>query len=277
MPRSPLPASLVLCLAALTACRSKEPAHPATPEADLLRVTASDYAFEAPDSISAGVTTIRLINKGPSLHHVQLVRLDQGKTLPDFLEALKGGGPPPGWATLIGGPNSPVPGDSTTAVFPLDPGTYAIICLIPAADGMPHVAKGMAHGLTVTGPARVTAEPSSDLTIRLLDYDFQLSAPLTAGHHTIRLENGGQQWHELVLVKLLPGRTAMDFASWAEKMVGDAPGEMHGGISGILPGAHGSIVTDLAPGSYGLLCFFPDVKDGKPHVAHGMVKTFTVN
>jgi len=33
---------------------------------------------------------------------------------------------------------------------------------------------------------------------------------------------------------------------------------------------------DLAPGEYGLLCFLPDAKDGKPHFVHGMHKQITV-
>lgn len=276
MPSSPLP-TLVLgaLVVSLSGCQAKDPARSA--EANVLRVTTSDYAFELPDQVQAGVTAIRLINKGPSLHHVQLVRLDQGKTLADFLTALKAGGPPPQWATMIGGPNAAVPGDSSIAVLTLEPGSYAMICLIPGADGMPHFAKGMAHMLTVTGPAPAMAEPTADLTVKLVDYDFQFSTPLAAGHHTIRVENAGQQWHEMVLVKLGPGKTGMDFAAWAQKMTGTPPGEIHGGITGILPGAHVFIVTDLTPGDYALMCFFPDVKDGQPHLAHGMVKTITVS
>ena len=41
-------------------------------------------------------------------------------------------------------------------------------------------------------------------------------------------------------------------------------------------GSHAFIELDLKPGSYGLLCFVPDAKDGKPHAAHGMMRVFTV-
>ena len=34
--------------------------------------------------------------------------------------------------------------------------------------------------------------------------------------------------------------------------------------------------ADFAPGKYGLICFLPDAKDGKPHLAHGMVREITV-
>ena len=33
---------------------------------------------------------------------------------------------------------------------------------------------------------------------------------------------------------------------------------------------------DFAPGEYGMICFFPDAKDGKPHFMHGMIRQFSV-
>lgn len=33
----------------------------------------------------------------------------------------------------------------------------------------------------------------------------------------------------------------------------------------------------VTPGDYGLICFVPDAKDGKPHLVHGMVKTIKVS
>ena len=34
--------------------------------------------------------------------------------------------------------------------------------------------------------------------------------------------------------------------------------------------------ADLTAGEYALMCFVPDSKDGKPHFAHGMMKTIKV-
>jgi uncharacterized cupredoxin-like copper-binding protein len=218
-----------------------------------------------------------MIDNGPSLHHVQMVRLDQGKTMADFLTALKAGGPPPAWAVMVGGPNAASgPGDSSTAVLTLEPGNYAMICLIPGADGVPHVMKGMAHAITVAGPAGMGTEPTPDVTVTLSDYDFQPSQPLTAGHHVIRVENAGTQWHELVFVQLNPGKSAEDFAKWTDGFKGPPPGTLRGGSSGIMPGQHLFALVDLSPGDYGLICFFPDVKDGKPHFLHGMIKTVKI-
>ena len=55
-----------------------------------------------------------------------------------------------------------------------------------------------------------------------------------------------------------------------------APGTIHGGLSGIMPGTHAFIEVDLPPGEYGLLCVLPDRKDGKPHFMHGMQKQTNV-
>lgn len=286
MPRMRVYPLAAFCFTALATpgCQSKAASDPPAQAAaaspatagTLLRVTASDYTFDAPEQIPAGLTTIRLINKGPSLHHVELIKFDQGKTLPDFLAALRAGGPP-SWASMIGGPNVPEFGDSSTAIVTLDPGSYAIACFIPGTDGVPHLMKGMAHMLTVAGPATSSPEPVADLTAKLTDYDFQFSQPLTAGHHVIRVENDGPQVHEVTIVRLERGKTAMDVAKWSEKMVGPPPGAVHGGLSGIMPGEHMYIVIDLPAGEYGLICFFQDMHDGKPHYAHGMIKTITVS
>ena len=50
-----------------------------------------------------------------------------------------------------------------------------------------------------------------------------------------------------------------------------------GGISAMPKGAVGYVSVNLPPGEYALMCFLPDAKDGKPHLAHGMVKQFTIS
>jgi hypothetical protein len=248
-----------------------------TPAPAVVTVIATDYAFRAPAEIPAGLTTFRLVNQGPSLHHIQLIKLAEGKTADDFFAAMKAGGPFPKWATEAGGPNPPEVGDTALATVPLEPGNYVMLCFVPSADGQPHVMKGMATPLTVTGSgAGNQPEPKADLTMTLVDYSFQLSQPLSAGRHLIRVENAGGQPHEVAIIKLKPGKTPMDFAQWGEKPVGPSPATIHGGVSGIMPGTHAFVDVDLTPGEYGLLCFVPDSKDGKPHFVHGMVQTIKV-
>lgn len=241
-------------------------------------IVTTDYAFDAPSELPAGLTTFRLVNRGPSLHHVQLVKMGEGKTVEDFMAALKAGGPPPKWATMAGGPTPSELGDTSVTTMALEAGAYAMVCFIPGPDGIPHIAKGMVRPLKVTaGSGSTGAPPKADVVIKLVDYDFQLSQALTAGRHTIRIENAGPQEHEVVFVKLDKGKKPMDFAQWGEKQVGKPPGTLHGGVSGIMPGDTAFVEVDLEPGQYGLICFVPDHKDGKGHYVHGMAKRVIVS
>lgn len=239
-------------------------------------VTARDFAFQAPDTIAAGVTEFRLHNVGPSLHHVTLLRLGEGKTLADLYHAMGPGAPLPVWAVLIGGPNSPAPGAWASATLSLTPGHYAMICVIPDSAGVPHLAHGMAKEVVVTGTAK-GALPRADLSVNLLDYAFKWSRVPRAGKQSWLLSNGATQPHEMLVVRLAPGKTAQAFLAWVETgFRGSAPGTAMGGVAAMAPGEENVIDLDLAPGRYALICFVPDARDGKPHVAHGMVEEFEV-
>jgi plastocyanin len=275
-------ASLVGCRSdrASTAAESPSTASPAAAAPATVNITAKDFAFEAPASIPAGVTTMRLVNQGTQLHHAQLIKLEDGKSLVDLAQALKNPGSPPSWVKLVGGPNAVPPGREANATAVLVPGRYAYLCLIFGADMVVHAAKGMMHQFEVTGDSSVTAaeQPAPTATIKLNDYGFEPSTALAAGRHTIRVENAGPQPHELALLKLAPGKTVEDFAHWAEGgMKGPPPAEPIGGVVGLDKGGSSTFTADLTAGNYGLICFVPDAKDGKPHLAHGMMKTIMVS
>jgi hypothetical protein len=243
-----------------------------------ITVTANDYAFVAPDSVPAGLTEVRLENRGTEMHHVMLIRLDVGKTMSDLFATMKGDGPLPAWAREVGGPNTPGPGGESTAILRLTAGRYAMICVIPSPDGKPHVMKGMAKEVIVTPATSNTANANVRVssTMTLLDYAFQFSQPLQAGRQTIRVKNGAAQPHEVLVVRLQPGKKPADVLAWMEKMEGPPPGSPIGGTTPMAQGEENLITLDLTPGEYGLICFAPDAKDGKPHFAHGMVTQFTV-
>jgi uncharacterized cupredoxin-like copper-binding protein len=242
-------------------------------------VTATDFRFDAPATAPAGAVTIHLINHGKELHQVQLVKLEDGKTAADFAKALQTPGPPPSWIKFVGGPNGIAPGQEARATSVLAPGSYMYLCFIPSQDGVMHAAKGMVRPFEVTATSGAMAEaPAADVTITLTDYAFDSSQPLTAGAHTILVKNAGPQAHEIVLLRLPPGKKAEDFGRWAETgMKGPPPAEPLGGVGFLDKGSEGSFTADLTPGDYGFICFVPDAKDGKPHLAHGMMKTITVN
>lgn len=277
MRRSLIP--LAIALSPLAGCAPGTVRAAEAPAAQTLSVTASDFAFALPDTVAAGLTTIRLQNAGQELHHVQLIRLEDGHTFPELMEAMKAGGPPPAWAVDVGGPNTPVPGGASETTVMLEPGNYVLACFIPSPDGVPHIAKGMVKPLVVAataGAATAAEEPRADVRIRLTDYAFGIEGELTAGRRTVRVETGPGQSHEVFFVKLAPGKTAMDMVRWTETQQGPPPGRPVGGTTAIRAGGVNYVTADFEAGEYALLCFIPDARDGKPHVAHGMVRQVTV-
>ena len=147
---------------------------------------AFEYGFTGPDRIPAGLTTVQLVNKGKDLHHIQLVRLLEGKKADDFIAALKADPSRfPTWIAFVGGPNAVIPGGESVATMQLAAGEYLLICLIPDQKGLPHVAKGMAKPVAVTaGTISPVEEPAADLTITQADFRFGLSMPISAGTRT---------------------------------------------------------------------------------------------
>jgi uncharacterized cupredoxin-like copper-binding protein len=255
---------------------------PRTAKANVVTVTTVDYAFQAPDTIAAGRTTLRLVNNGKDFHHIWLIKLEGGHTLPELVEATKKQGPMPKWALDVGGPNSPMPGGENSATLDLEPGKYVMVCVIPAmADGQPHFMKGMVKEITVAARPGVEqagkrVAPRADVTMTLDDYSFNTSAPITSATKTIRIRNAAAQSHEVVIMKLDAGVTPEQFLQALEKPQGPPPGKILGGVTGIARGRTIDLTASFTPGDYTLLCFVPDAKDGKPHIAHGMVKNFSV-
>ncbi len=253
---------------------------PAAP--NVVNITATEYKFDAPESIPAGLTTFRMTDAGAELHHASLIKLDSGKTLADFqagMKAMKPGTPPPGWVIPAGGPNAVTPGSTSELTVVLEPGNYVMVCFIPDAKGVPHVMSGMMKGLTVTpNPNANMTEPAADVIVTLRDYKFDFSTPLTAGKHTLKIETAPGQPHEFTLFQLAAGKTLADLMKYLEiGMKGEPPGMPIGGVAGVAAGKPSFFAVDLKPGDYALVCFLEDARDGKPHFAHGMAQQLKVS
>lgn len=126
-----------------------EPAEVQPLAADI-EIRMSDFTYAVTPDFSAGTHTIRLVNDGPQVHEVQLVKLDPGKTIQDYMAASAPGaqGPPPG--RLMGGAGALSPGKENYWTVSFEPGTYAILCFVPDnADGTPHAMKGMIKEFTI--------------------------------------------------------------------------------------------------------------------------------
>jgi hypothetical protein len=277
-------ASLLLASLSLTACARKDATPDSTAVAQsgsadgprVVTVNAKDFAFTIADTIPAGMTTFRLVNDGATLHHLVVARLDSGKTMADVAAALQNPGPPPRWLVMIGGPNAPDPKGESNATLAVEAGNYALLCFVDIG-GVPHFAKGMVKGLTVIpSTGAMAAAPIADDTISLKDYGFDLTTPLSAGHHVFRVVNNAVQPHELELVKLAPGKTVKDLLAWIKTPNGPPPGNAIGGITPASTGMPVYFSADITAGNYLLICFLPDARDGKMHVEHGMSLMQTV-
>lgn len=274
--------ALACASGATLGCNRKPAPPPAPPTANVVSITGNDFSFTAPDTLPAGLTTVKFQNAGKEPHQVVFIRIDSGKTMADIANVMKDpNAKVPGWMAFPLGANGVVPGDSSNATATLVAGHYILVCFMPSADGTMHVNKGMVRPLEVkasTGPA--AADPSADLTITEKDFTWDISGPISTGTHTFRVDNAGPQPHEIAIYQIAPGKSAKDLQAWmAAGMKGEPPAKPVGGFVGPMPapGDHGFFTATFAAGKYVFLCFFPDQKDAKPHVMHGMMKEVTVS
>lgn len=114
-----------------------------------------DYAFDAPDTLPPGPTAIAFENRGQLPHEMILVRLKEGVTLEEVMQAVQGGSDPSEFTE--GGPGILIaePGETAASRLLVDllPGrTYALVCNFrDEPDAPPHTALGMRASLHVAG------------------------------------------------------------------------------------------------------------------------------
>lgn len=294
---------LISGLAFLLACTARDEAartEKATAAPNVVSLTATEYAFAAPDTIPAGWTTFRMANQGEEIHYGLIVQLEPGKTVREmvdaYAEAIRTSGPRPKWVKRFGGPGGADPGGSSNVTQYLEPGSYVWVCPIEDDVGHPHFAKGEFKPFVVRATDAVVtdraAAPEADVAIRLTDYSFALDAPLRAGRHTVRVENAGadprEYGHDLVVFKLAPGKSIDDVRRSLDperarrpEQRGDQEQSLEslvtvaGGIAAIAPGMEVFFEVDLTPGEYVLVCM-ATAPDGQSHIEHGMIQQVTV-
>lgn len=272
--RAPLAILAAVALASIAACGS---ANRAAPPPNIVTIIADHERFQAPDTVPAGLTTLHLVTRGAEMHQVALARIGGGHTFDEFLSAMRAPPPPPEWVAMAGGVNPPRPGGTADVTLALEPGRYALLCLVPGADGLPHVVKGMHKELVVVRTnARAAAEPAATDTLTLGEDTFTSSALITAGRHVFRVVNTAPHPHEVTFVRLDPGKTADNMLRWLTHPVGTPPGEMLGGVFGMQPGQHAFVTVDFSPGEYLFFCSLLADADGRPYFTHGMVRQVTV-
>lgn len=241
-----------------------------SPTVPLVTVIARDHAFQAPDTVRAGLTRFQMQDLGPARHQLVIFRLEDSVSLNEFYAAMRKGGASPSGIRSLGGAQG-----AEEIWLALEPGRYVLGCLHRFDDGTSHLSRGMFRALTViphTARATKSGVPNVDATITMKDYGFKLTGKLRAGRRVLRFANAGPQEHHVMLQRLMPGRALADVERWqAGGRRGERPvSPVFWGTTRQSAGETLYATVDLAAGGYVLICRVPDASDGRPHVDHGM-------
>jgi len=129
------------------------------PEADA-RVELFEMNFRLPDEITSGRQIWEITNAGAGLHEISLIPVPAGATADEAVialmstltgESIEGQVSPvwDGWEYITtNGAGVLSPGGTLWAQFDIEPGTYAVACFVPGANG-PHLMEGMIQLVTV--------------------------------------------------------------------------------------------------------------------------------
>lgn len=258
-------------------------------------ITASEYRFDLPASIPAGLTRVTLKNEGSEGHDAMFMRVNDGATLAELQAALTTPdfGPIFAASTSFGGPEVDA-GLQATTIVDLAPGQYMVICVIPDDDGMPHYLMGMQAPLDVTEATATMARPVAETTVELVEFGFAaMPMQIGPGQQVWEVSNVGEQIHELLIMRQAQGvsfedvRTMLELAPAAtpETLVEATPDAAQAagppfaiiaGAAPMSPGQTNWLVLDLEAGKHFAICFLPDPDTGAPHFALGMIMPLTV-
>ncbi len=112
------------------------------------------------------------------------------------------------------------------------------------------------------------------ISVAATDYDFKIEERIPAGHTRFEMTNVGLKNHEMGLFQLKRGarlnKNAVTGRSLARLVQRDL-----GHIRPVPPDETGTLVVNLAPGTYGIVCHLR-APDGRSHAFHGMFAQFEV-
>ncbi len=243
-----------------------------------ITIVAYNHFYEAPNPINSGVVTFRFVNRGPDLHQMWIVKIDEGYAFSDFMNALRPGRPMPAWLHGLGGPESPEAGEEVSVTVQLEPGRYALACFIPTADGGSHLTKGMFLPLTVKDSKVKGVTPKSDGSLYLRDASVEINGAATAGKHLLRVENSASIARGARIGRILDGKTMEDVVAWLNSG-GDhanAPVKLLGGVTPLATGETNWVALTLAKGDYVVMPMSFGIGSGYPVYMPGLAKKFSV-
>ena len=276
MKKSRLISLAMTCVAgamAIGACTTA-PTRPGLPEPAIpvVDLTASDFTFEMPKQVSAGLVTLNFVNHGKDFHHAVIMKLTKPDVAmnqvmealqktdqqPDFIDPTKGG-----YVAVL----SPAGGVQMTTRY--EPGRYVVLCFVAGEDGMPHAMKGMT-GMFDVVEGNITQqppEPKADLVVTLKKDGVDFPAEMKAGKQTWKVvnETGNPDANGVEVAMLLAGKTRADLEVCTRGgcTPAKAPGTALGGGAGMTGPTW--LTFDLKPGdNYWLQTNVPDPNAAAP-------------
>ncbi len=251
-----------------------------------LEITASDYAFQAPAAIPAGVTTFRFRNNGKQKHELNISLLKPGVPIDSLIAAVRRDESVKALTdgavgVLFADPGEITEGRLTTKLIPGR--EYAVICIFRDSANAPrHYDMGMYATLRVTD-APSNAKPAEIPTDTIVgtDYAFRYPRTVSPGRRRFAFRNDGKMRHELSIALLKPGvtlqkvqeteRAGGDVGAFFEKDFGLV--HARGGEAPL-----GELEIDMLAGrEYTIACFFQDDPKAPEHYTLGMYGAIRVS
>ncbi len=250
-----------------------------------ITILAEDYAFQAPDRISSGWTTINYENQGTEPHFMLIAKVPDGHTFDEYAtdvllpfndvwyslrddgisveKAFENlGATVPEWfwsVEFMGGIGVLSPGHTSEVTLNLDPGTYVLECYIKTEDGEMHSMEGMLRELTVTEEPSGATAPEADIQITLSNFEMDVQGYLSSGPRTVSVhlkENPEEGFgHNVHVARLEPDTNVKELIQWmnffdVEGLRNPNPSTFLGGMHLLPVGETGYFTIDLKPGRY---------------------------
>jgi hypothetical protein len=249
-----------------------------------ITIIAEDYAFEAPNEILQGWTTIQFENHGEEPHFLLVSKVPEGKNLDDYTKlamifndawySLRDDGIDhekayemiganlPEWfggLQFVGGSGIIEAGAKTEVTLNLTPGTHILECYFKNEEGELHSMEGMLRELTVTDSPSDAAAPEADINITLSNFEMDIKGDLKHGKHTFSVhlvENPEQGFgHTVHVVRVDNDAEVDEVLRWFNFMEVDglrtpSPYTFAGGMHLMPAGETAYFTTELEPGRY---------------------------
>jgi plastocyanin len=296
MPRSrPLIASIaVLAAVGLSACGGSGKTEQLSVKE--VQTGPKSYSYDGLKSLSGGTVKVTFTNAAKDAQHeFQVGRVDSGHSASEVkavvAKLVTGNNVPiPSWLHPDGGVGATDPGKTATATLKLSKGQYyALDTQTPGQGGQngpPFLTEGALAPFKVTSGSGASL-PKTSATITAKDqpkdrFKFDVSG-LRTGTNTVTFDNASKEYHHVLAVPLLPGKT---LAEAKAALISNSPPKGQPPIdfrhisATAVANTKTREVTQLTfakPGNYVLFCFLTD-KDGKgkPHLLRGLLKEVRV-